>query len=235
MGNQKANRVRSVLASLGLLVGSLPALSAAAPVVIIDAGHSKSQPGSISASGIPEFNFNLRLATIVSRELLQRGVNVMLSGSHQGPVTLTQRTQGTPGAALFVSLHHDSIQQQFIDQGRAGEFRGYSVFVSEKNPYWHQSVACASEVGRQMQVAGEAPSLYHAMPIPGENKPLVDRNHGVHRSDNLVVLKTSKAPALLVEAGVIVNPMEDRRLAAENTARRLGAAIAEGIAQCLRR
>ena len=54
--------------------------------------------------------------------------------------------------------------------------------------------------------AGEKPSLYHAEPIAGENRPLLDRRLGVHRFDGLAVLKTATMPAVLVEAGVIVNP-----------------------------
>ena len=59
--------------------------------------------------------------------------------------------------------------------------------------------------------AGEKPSLYHAEPIAGENRLALDRRLGVHRFDGLAVLKTATMPAVLVEAGVIVNPDDEAR------------------------
>ena len=63
-----------------------------------------------------------------------------------------------------------------------------------------------------MRGAGFAPSLYHAEPIPGESKPFADRTNGVHYYDNLVVLHTATQPAVLFEAGVIVNRAEELTL-----------------------
>lgn len=93
--------------------------------------------------------------------------------------------------------------------------------------------ACAArEIGERLRAAGETPSLYHADPIRGENRPLIDARLGIHRFDDLVVLRTARVPALLIEAGVIVNPREEARLAQADTIRRLGAAIAAGIEAC---
>ena len=212
----------------GLLASAFGAQ--AAPVVIVDVGHSAQAPGARSAYGRPEYGFNAQLARLLVPALRDRGMDARL---REGHATLTERTAGTAGADLFVSVHHDSIQQAWIDQGRQAEFSGFSVFVSNKNPAMEKSLACARWVGRALVAAGERPSLYHATPIPGENRPFLDKPHGVHRYDNLVVLKTSRAPAILVEAGVIVNPHEDRRLGEPATAQRLAAAMADGIAGCL--
>lgn len=225
--------VRPCLLCAGLGGVLASPLAAAGPLVVLDVGHSKSRPGAISASGVPEFEFNLRLAVAVSHELAARGIEVITSGAEEYHVPLAERTAETKGAALFVSLHHDSLQQMFIDEGVSEHYWGFSVFVSQKNRHWERSVKCASSVGQQMLFAGEVPSLFHAMNIPGENRPFVDKQRGVHRYDDLVVLKRSLAPAILVEAGVIANPNEDKRLATDKTAKRLGQAIAEGIAQCL--
>lgn len=224
---------RPRLLGLGLVLGLLSPVAGAGPLVVLDVGHSKTRPGSISASGTPEFDYNLRLAAAVSHELAGHGIEVITSGAEEYHVPLAERTAETRDAALFVSLHHDSIQQLFIDEGLSEHYWGFSVFVSQKNRHWAKSVKCASAVGQQMLFAGEVPSLFHAMEIKGENRPFVDRERGVHRYDDLVVLKRSLSPAILVEAGVIANPKEDKRLALDKTARRLGQAIAEGIAQCL--
>lgn len=81
--------------------------------------------------------------------------------------------------------------------------------------------------------AGEKPSLYHAEPIAGENRPLLDRRLGVHRFDGLAVLKTATMPAVLVEAGVIVNPDDEARVARPDTIERMARAIADGVHACL--
>lgn len=219
--------MRSALLTLGLL---LSASAAASPTVVVDVGHSKDAPGVQSAYGRPEYGFNAQLGRLLVPALQAHGVTARL---REGPASLTERTAGTAGADLFVSIHHDSIQQAWIDQGRREEFSGFSVFVSTKNPAYDQSLACARWVGRALATSGERPSHYHATPIPGENRPLLDPTHGVHRYDNLVVLKTAKSPAILIEAGVIANPHEDRRLGDPATAQKLAQAIAQGVAGCL--
>lgn len=204
------------------------------PTVILDTGHTAQRPGSMSARGLPEYAFNLRLSTYVADLLSQRGVNVIRVAADGKDIALNRRTVDTEGATLFVSIHHDSIQQEWIGQGRRREFRGYAAFVSEKNPYYEASLSCARRIAAKMREAGELPSLYHATQIKGENRPLLDRNLGVHRFDDLVVLRTAKSPAVLVEVGVIANPDEEMRLETADVARRLGSAIALAIGECIR-
>lgn len=207
---------------------------ASALTVVLDTGHTSKRPGSISEGGKPEYAFNLQLSNEVADALDALGITVIRVAADGEEIALTDRTDRTAGADLFVSVHHDSIQQAWIDAGRRTEFSGFAVLVSQKNPAFVQSLSCAKWVGAGMVAAGEHPSLYHATPIKGENRPLLDKQRGVHRFDDLIVLKTSKAPALLVEAGVIANPNEEDRLANRATAQKLGASIAQGIVQCLR-
>lgn len=231
-----ASRRREARAARALVLAALlfPMASSAATVVL-DVGHTPKRPGSTSASGIPEFAFNARMGRIVAARLRAHGVTVVASGPLDRDLGLAERTRATARADLFVSLHHDSIQQAWIDAGRRREFAGFSVFVSGKNPHPGTSRTCAATVGRALAAAGERPSGYHALPVAGENRPLLDARAGVHRFDDLVVLKTSRAPALLVEFGVIANPDEDARLARPEVAQRLGDAVADAIAGCLQR
>ena len=97
------------------------------------------------------------------------------------------------------------MQQKYIDAGRQREFAGFSIFVSQRNPATRKACAAPRRSARRWWRRAK-PSLYHAEPIAGENRPLLDRRLGVHRFDGLAVLKTATMPAVLVEAGVIVNP-----------------------------
>jgi len=104
---------------------------------------------------------------------------------------------------------------------------------SRKNRSLRRSLACASAIGAALRGAGFSPSLYHADPIPGENKPFADRRNGVHYYDNLIVLKTARTPAVLLEAGVIVNRDEELKVQSEEVRRRIAAAVADGLQRCL--
>lgn len=146
---------------------------------------------------------------------------------------MPQRARAAANTDLFLSIHHDSIQQAWLDQGRAGEFAGFAVLASSKNMQATQSIRCASTIGAAMRGVGERPSLYHATPIKGENRPLLDPENGVHRFDDLVVLKASSAPAVLLEVGVIVNPSEERRLADPRLVARYAKAVADAVAACI--
>lgn len=170
---------------------------------------------------------------MIAHALHQRGVQVIRTGHDGGRWPLATRAAQANGADLFLSIHHDSIQQAWLDQGRAGEFAGFAVLVSMKNNRALESSRCASSVGAAMRLAGEQPSLYHATPVKGENRPLFDRDNGVHRFDDLVVLKASPAPAVLLEVGVIVNPAEERKLADPRFVRQYAGMVADAVVKCL--
>ena len=227
---------RILMASLRIVLSVLLTLLfvqvARAGLIVVDAGHTPQQPGAISLSGREELRYHLDLSAAIARELEGLGEHVARVGADGEEISLSARATRHPEADLFVSIHHDSMQQEWIDAGRRQEFSGFSLFVSEKNPAYGKSLACAQAIGEALLAAGERPSLYHATPIPGENRPLLDAGRGVHRFDDLVVLKTASMPAVLVEAGVIANPDEEERLASSETVQKLAHAIAKGIQAC---
>jgi len=199
--------------------------------IAVDVGHYLDRPGVISAGGIPEFEFNRRLALQVRDALERRGHRVRLIGERGDMRELAARPRAAAGADLFVSIHHDSVRERYLPV--AHEFSGYSLFVSRQNPHLDRGLACASAIGSAMRAAGFAPSLYHADPERGGNRPFADRDNGVHFYDNLAVARTEVLPALLFEAGVIVNREEEARLARPETQQAIAAAIAEGVTRCL--
>lgn len=227
---------RGAVALACALASAAPAVHAAspaaAPAIVVDTGHTPAHPGATGASGRVEYRYNLDLSAAVAADLAAHGERVFRTSADGREIALAARATQHRDANLFVSIHHDSIQQQYLDAGRQRDFHGYAIFVSERNPHYAQSLRCAKAVGEQMLAAGETPSLYHAEPIRGENRPLLDRRLGIHRFDDLMVLHTAPMPALLIEAGVIVNPDEEQRLAQPETIRRIGGAIAAGIEAC---
>jgi N-acetylmuramoyl-L-alanine amidase len=115
----------------------------------------------------------------------------------------------------------------------ADRFAGFSLFISKFNPKAEKSLACASAIGAKLRSAGFKPSRYHANPETGAPRPFADEANGVHWYDNLAVGRSAAMPSVLVEAGVIVNRDEERRMRDPDVRRRIAAAVAGGAHECL--
>ena len=198
----------------------------------MDVGHYQAEPGVISASGRAEFEFNLDLALLIKAELEKASLQVRLIGEKGDYAVLQDRPREAKGADLFLSVHHDSVKERLLPQ--AGRFAGFSLFVSRRNPKLKKSLACASAIGARLRAAGFTPSRYHADPRLGESRPFADERNGVHYYDNLAVAKTAAMPAVLLEAGVIVNRAEEAKLRDPAIRSRIAEAAAAGVGDCLR-
>jgi len=195
-------------------------------------GHYHAEPGVISYSGTAEFEFNLRLASELRKKLEEDGMRVRMIGERGNMVFLNHRTRAASGADLFLSIHHDSAREHL--HTRREQFHGFSLFISRHNPQREKSLACASAIGVELRAAGMIPSRYHADPVIGENRPFADETNGVHYYDNLAVSKTAKMPAVLIEAGVIINREDEARMNDPAVRSRIAQAISAGAARCLR-
>lgn len=223
-----------------LLTGAWPAGAAADPAqrlvaaagcepsdffIVLDVGHTAEAPGATSARGTPEHVFNLRLAERVHRRLSQAGFRTDLQIMHgAGRAQLLARAAQAKARRpdLLLSVHHDDVQPRYYSQwtyqGRArrysDRFAGYSLFVSLANRCFRDSLAFAVRLGSELKARGLDSSSHHAEDIPGERRPVIDRERGVFRYDGLIVLARTDVPAVLLEAGVIVNRAEELALAA---------------------
>ena len=203
--------------------------SIAGPLIAVDAGHFPEKPGVIAASGTPELQYNLALAADVKQELEKAGFAVRLIGQYE---SFGRRAREAQGAALYVSLHHDSVREWLLP--KAGKFSGYSLFVSRRNVQPDKSLACASAIGVQMRAVGLQTSRYHADRVLGENRPFADEQNGVHYFDNLAVAHVPRMPSVLIEPGVVVNPVDERRVTDPAMRRQIAGAVARGVSECLK-
>lgn len=235
------------VARRGLAVGLLLASGAACAacdragfVVAIDPGHMRASPGATSARGMPEVRFNEVLARRVLASLQAAGFSAAFLTHHdQAPVSLDERAQraNQRAANLFVSIHHDSAQPHrlstWVYRGRkrlyTDDIRGHSLFVSKKNGDAAGSLRFAQLLGARLRQGCFVPTLHHAQKIPGESRELLDEWLGIYRFDELVVLKSTRMPALLFEAGVIVNRDEERLLRSPRYQKKLAAALTEAV------
>ncbi len=201
--------------------------------VVIDVGHSHRAPGSTSAAGRTEFDFNRRMALDLASEMRRIGWTVLVPNSDGRTTSLAQRPAAATaaGADLLLSIHHDSIQSWQMQQRES--FHGFSTWTSGTHPGAATSARCADAIGSAMTRAGMRPNTSHAAPVPGEGRDLRNPATGRYRRDDLAVLRLSRTPAVLIEIGVIVNPVEEAWLSRDDVRRAMARVIAAGADACI--
>lgn len=189
---------------------------------IIDVGHTLEDPGAISARGVPEYDFNLRLSLMIERGLREAGFSRTRLLVTEGPAlkSLVKRVGNAnkEGGDIFLSIHHDSVPEKFIEKWTfegternfSDRFRGHSMFVSLDNPQVKSSIQFGKLLGKELKDRGLNYTPHYTEKIMGVRmRELLDKEAGVYRFDQLVVLRMTKMPALLLEAGSIINRDEE--------------------------
>jgi N-acetylmuramoyl-L-alanine amidase len=222
---------------------SLPAanpVSAKQFLVAVDVGHSKTNVGATSATGIGEYDFNESLAKLLLSRVPRDG-RKMLSLINEGiddmPLKVRAETAGAMGADLLISIHHDSVLPDYLTpwvyNGRTlfycDRFRGFAIFYSENDNDRGRSLQFARLLGSALVGRNLSPSQHHAEMTKGEGKAVIDAQFGVFRYDGLAVLKNAKMPAVLLECGIIVNREEEKRLRDGAYKNRIVSAILKSI------
>jgi N-acetylmuramoyl-L-alanine amidase len=206
-------------------------------VVALDIGHTPSKGGAISARGVLEYEFNYRLVTELFAQLQGLGFHrSFVINPRREEIGLAQRAAeaNAQNADLFLAIHHDSVKDRFLKtwevndktQKYCDDFHGYSIFFSNKNAKAAESLAFARKLGQALLNAGFTPTLHH---VAQENRLIVDKEKGIYAFDDLVVLKTARMPAVLLECGVIVNRAEEENLNSPAYRKRLVDAIGRAI------
>jgi N-acetylmuramoyl-L-alanine amidase len=192
---------------------------------------------------VPEHEYNLQLAKQIERTLVDGGFSriTLITVQGLGRAQLIKRAEraNALGVNLFLSIHHDDVQNfyhaKWTYNGTAhhfsDRFSGYSLFVSRENRHYENSLVFAKLLGAALTGHGMRYSPHHAEAIPGEGRQLLDRQVGVYLYDQLVVLKSTEAPAVLLEAGIIVNRVEELVLSSPEGRVSISAAVLEAVNQ----
>jgi len=210
--------------------------------VVLDVGHSAEAPGAISARGKSEYGFNLRLAKQIDRSLIDAGfektVLMVTGGDARRTLYARMAHANRLTADLLLSIHHDSVPDRFYKKWEFNgqphiyndRFKGYSIFVSDENAEGKASLAFGSILGHQLRAHGLAYTPHYAAAFMGHNRhTLLDNQAGVYRYDTLFVLKKSRMPAVLLEAGSIINRDEELAMATPARQELIGAAVVAAV------
>jgi N-acetylmuramoyl-L-alanine amidase len=199
--------------------------------IVLDVGHTAESEGATSSRNVPEFAFNLRLARQIEEKLKAEGFaeTRLLVTEGKAKPSLAKRVAAADDlhANLFLSIHHDSVPDKLLEdwefEGKkshfSDRFNGYSVFVSRNNPDFKTSLLFGELVGKEMKAQGLQYAQQYTMAIMGRYQhPLLNKETGVYSYDKLIVLKSTRMPAVLLEAGSIIN--RDEELKMESSERR---------------
>jgi N-acetylmuramoyl-L-alanine amidase len=203
------------------------------PWVALDVGHRPGE-GTLSATGMPEHNYNLRFAAALEQALRAQGVAVK-----RLPTVLSNsdRARRAAGAALVVSVHHHgrgakatpahalAVGSRPSPADAPADFGGYVLAVGRADGL---SLRCAQHIGHALQLQGRPFSDLSS----GGKVDWADIHMGVRKVQGHAMLDGT-ARAVLVDVANITRPAEDRLARnAQWTAQQAGA-VARGVAGCL--
>ena len=212
-------------ANLNLLKPLAPTCEPSKFRIVLDVGHTAESEGATSARNVAEFVFNLRLARRIEEKLKAEGfaqTRLLLTEGKARP-SLAKRVAAANDlhANLFLSIHHDSVPNSLLEdwefEGKkshfSDRFSGYSVFVSRNNPDFKTSLSFAELVAKEMKAQGLQYAQQYTQAIMGRYQhPLLNKETGVYSYDRLTVLRSTRMPAVLLEAGSIINRDEELKM-----------------------
>ncbi len=210
--------------------------------VVVDVGHTVEKPGADSARGATEYSFNLRLADEVQQSLVSAGFEktirlITQAAPVRGLVERAERANSMH-ADLFISVHHDSVPDNLLEiweyEGQqrsfSDRFKGYALFVSNENANLKGSLEFGHFLGEELRARGLRYTPHYTLPLMGHRRhELLDAEAGVYRYDQLVVLRKTLMPAVLMEAGSIINRDEELELATPQRRAATSAAVTAAV------
>lgn len=192
---------------------SLPSIG----VVVIDPGHGGFDVGTLGSEGMKnEDELNLAVSLKVGKYLAELGITPIYTRSDDGPVAdnkdddMQARVDiiNSSNALLAVSIHMNS----FVGDG-AQWTDGPEVYYYDGNASTPESEIWAQNMQAVLNEASED-----------------DREH---KASNLMVLRETNIPAILIECGFLSCPTEEVQLNDEAYQDKLAKAIANCIYQNL--
>lgn len=216
------------------------------PVVALDAGHGGDDPGTRSGTGLEEKNLTLTFVRELRDRLVRSGrYRVMLTRDEDVFVALDERVRRAreAGAALFLSVHADSISRPSIRGAtiytgaeRASDPDAAKLADRENEADMGAGLAGSGEPG---EVAGILHDLTQretrdfsrrlAGHLHDRLAPVTRFTSEPHREAGFRVLRAPDIPSALLELGYLSNARDTELMFSEPWRRRSADAVSDAI------
>jgi N-acetylmuramoyl-L-alanine amidase len=211
--------------------------------VVIDPGHGGEDPGAVGPSGLKEKDVTLNLAKILAQKLrTYLGIEVILTREEDKFIPLIQRPAiaNSKKADLFISIHTNASPDSkgcgietyylnFTTDPEAMRVAALENAASDKSLSDLQDLIKAILVNTKLSESRMLAEKVQKELVKGLNKYYPDTmDRGVKYAPFLVLVGT-RMPAILVEAGFISNPVEEKRLKDQQYLEMVAEGIAKGI------
>ena len=237
-------RILGVLILCFLSSGALPAVAkqplfdAYRRIIVLDPGHGGGESGARGADSTTEKAVALELAQLIAAEL-QRDYKVTLTRTDDYNVDLDNRTAlaNHLKADVFVSLHTGG---SFVYK-TAGTIIYYYQNVAESSAITEESRGAQGNdtnhpiEWHRVQNSYRESSRSLARMISSRLNTLKSIKNIRVQGAPLVVLQGAHMPAILIEAGYLTNPAEEKNLRNKRFLRNVAAEISKGIEDFLSR
>lgn len=171
--------------------------------IVLDPGHGGKNPGAV-CQGRRESDDALRLAVAVGNILEENGYDVIYTRTTDATQSVGQKAAiaNEEGADLFISIHRNASDYP-------GQYNGVQTLIYDDSGFKKEM---AENINANLEALGF-------------------RNAGVDIRPNLVVLNSTRMPALLVEAGFIDSDKDNQLF--DSRFQAMAQAIADGIMETL--
>lgn len=176
-------------------------------IVVVDAGHGGSDPGASSKDGLREKNVNLDISLKLNNLLENAGYETYMTRVDDSYPELMDRVSlaNETGAEIFVSIHNNAHDNPAVDGTEVLYYpNGYNGDLRDNQTlanFIHDSI---------IEEAGPT-------------------DRGIIKRPNLVVLKYTNMPAVIVEVGFLTNSSDVKKLKDEDYKWQIAKAIFDGI------
>ena len=177
-------------------------LSSTKKIIIIDAGHGGTDPGSVK-QGVQEKNINLQIALKLQKRLETKGYKVVMTRTDDTAISLINRTKLANKAKgdLLISIHQNSFRDASV--------HGIEVFYTPgKETYDDRLANCIQEALISYTQA---------------------KDRHVREITNLLIIRESNMSACLIESAYLSNDTERELIQTKDYQDKVVTGIIEGI------
>ena len=232
-GNWVISPVDAVDTIGAMLLPSRALGKAASALVVLDAGHGGTDPGTTGGNGCEEKRFTLDIVRRIRQKLRQSQIDVVMTRDRDVYMSLEERCWRTEktGGDVFVSIHLNASRDRAIS--------GVETYIVPAPGY---PTTAEAERHLTSSRAGQCPGNKfdgpNAVLAQFLQKGLLTHtsapDRGIRRA-RFYVIRNARCPAALVECGFLSNGREAARIADPDYRDRIAEGVGRGILTYLSR